>query len=48
MFDYNDKNPLTDLAEDKSLFSDVTEVAKERAQMKQFNPEGRAEFMKTF
>lgn len=31
MFDHNDKNPLTDLSEDKSLFSDVTEVAKERS-----------------
>ena len=48
MFDYNDKNPLTDLSEDKSLFSDVTAIAKERAQMRQFNPEGRADFMSAF
>ncbi len=30
MFDYNDKNPLTDLEEDKGLFTEVTRVAKER------------------
>lgn len=30
MLDYNDKAPLTDLEEDKSLFSEVARVAKER------------------
>ena len=48
MFDYNDKNPLTDLTDDKSLFSDVTEIAKERAQMHFYKSTGRVDFMNTF
>lgn len=47
MIDYNKKNPITDLEEDRSLFSEVTRVTKEREELQvheRFQIESRRDF----